>query len=94
MDDKTPEQIAAELEMQSRTHLAEEQAAKEVLEEKKQRAGELHFVIEDRVFKPILTKVFIPGIGDRTALEICIDDEAQKYLIDENCIGSVIEEII
>lgn len=63
------------------------------IEEKKEEAGELHFVFNDRVFKPILPKVFIPGIGERTALEICVDEQAQEYLVKENCVGTVILEV-
>lgn len=91
--EKSTEQIQAELELQAQIRLANEQAEKE-LAEKIERAGELHFVIEGKVYKPIISKVFIPGIGERTALEICIDDHAQAYLLRENCIGSVIEEIV
>jgi hypothetical protein len=38
-------------------------------------------------------KVEIPGIGIRTALELLHDEEAQKYLVEQGCVGSVIIEV-
>lgn len=86
MELKTPEQIAAEQKFE-----AEKKAA--VLQAKKDKAGVKHFVYGNRVFVPLLNRVVIPGIGRRTALELCADEEAQAYLVKENCIGSVIKEI-
>jgi hypothetical protein len=40
-------------------------------------------------FEVILPKAQIPGIGIRTALEICTDEKAQAYLV-RRCVGSVI----
>lgn len=85
---------AAANELESDKMGIEVKATADALEEKKQRAGEIHFVYEGRVFKPKLPRVIIPGIGKRTALELCFDEKAQEYLVKENCIGSVIEEII
>jgi len=92
-EQKTPEQIAAEQKLEAQRKEAEAKAAAEKLAAKKTAAGEVHFVHEDRVFVPIVPKVFIPGIGYRTALEICADEKSQAYLINEGCIGSVISEV-
>lgn len=48
---------------------------------------------DGKSYRVILPGVEIPGIGTRTALEICADTKAQEYLVKENCIGTVIEEI-
>lgn len=52
------------------------------------------FVVEGKRYRAKLQKVNIPGIGMRTALELAIDSEAQLWLIKNNCIGSVIEEVV
>lgn len=60
----------------------------------KEKAGPVHFVYDNRVFIVKLPRCNIPGIGKRTAIEICTDEKAQAWLIKENCIGSVIVEIL
>lgn len=57
----------------------------------KLKAGQ--FKLGNKVYEPIIPKVFLPGIGVRTALEIASDEEAQSYLVKEGCIGSVIKEV-
>lgn len=63
------------------------------LEAKKKKAGEVHFVHEGEVYVPQMPKVQIPGLGTRTALEICADEEAQAWLISEGCVGSVLRKV-
>lgn len=53
-----------------------------------------HFICEGKKYRIRLPKVHIPGIGERTALELAVDEEAQEWLIKNNCVGSVIEEVI
>lgn len=88
IDTKKPEQIAAELALQAQIQEAEETA----LNEKIKNAGILHFVKEREVYRPLLMAVNIPEIGVRSALEICVDEEAQEYLV-QHCIGTVIEKL-
>jgi len=52
-----------------------------------------HFVYQGRKYRALVGKIHIPNLGERTALEICVDKDAQKYLVDAGCVGSVIEEI-
>lgn len=52
------------------------------------------FTCEGKKYRVRLPKVNIPGIGLRTALELAVDTEAQQWLIKNNCIGSIIEEVI
>lgn len=86
---KTPEQLA-----QEQKELAEKQAA-EVLAGKIKKAGDEHFVFGDRVFVPIVPKIELPKLGVRTALEICVDEDAQKYLVEvPGNIGTVVSEIL
>lgn len=99
-EQKTPEQLEAELKLQAQAQEAadkkaaeEKAAAEKLLAEKKAAAGELHFVHEGEVYKPLIPAVFIPRIGKRTALEICADEEAQAYLVREGCVGTVIEKV-
>ena len=73
---------------------AADPADEEDLSKKKVELPEYCFTYEDKTYKVILPKVFIPGIGVRTKLEIVTDEASQAYLVKENCIGSVIEEII
>ena len=90
---KTPEQIAAEQKFLAEKKQAEEDAAAE-LALKREAAGDEHFVYGGRVFKPIVPKIQLPKIGIRTALELCTDEEAQKYLVEvPGNIGTVISEI-
>lgn len=56
------------------------------------KAGELNFVFEGRVFKTVKPKTDIPGLGIRSAIEICCDPIAQKYLVENKC--SAIEEVL
>jgi hypothetical protein len=102
---KTPEEIEAELKLQSELAIAEAEAKAEAekaeaeekaaaFQAKIEAAGELHFVHSDRVYVPAMPKVHIPGLGVRTALEICIDEEAQEYLVKSGCEGTVIKEIL
>ena len=50
------------------------------------------FVYDKKQYKVIMGSVNIPGIGIRTAAEILVDEESQKYLVENGCVGSVIEE--
>lgn len=93
---KAPEQIAAEQKFEAELKAAQDKKAAEekaALEARRKKAGKVHFVFEGEVYKPLMPRVFIPGIGRRTALEICADKEAQAYLIREGAIGTVIEKI-
>jgi hypothetical protein len=45
-------------------------------------------------YKVLMPRVYIPGIGERTALELANDKKGQDYVIKENAIGSVIKEIV
>lgn len=45
------------------------------------------------LYRVLMPKVEIPGIGIRTALEIANDTDSQKYLIENKCTGTVIEEV-
>lgn len=51
------------------------------------------FQLDGKTYKVLIPKMNIPEIGERTALEVCADPEAQQALIDRNCIGSVLEEV-
>lgn len=61
--------------------------------EEKETAVELKFEHEGKTYRPILENVFIPGLGNRTALEICADEKAQEYLVKEGCVGTIIEVV-
>lgn len=74
---KSPEQIAAELELEAQMKAAIDAA----LNEKKKAAGDLHFVHDGDVYQIIYPKVIIPELGERTALDITIDEEAQQVLV-------------
>jgi hypothetical protein len=92
--DKAPEQVEAELKLQSDVAIAEAEAKAEAevkLQAKIVAAGELHFVHEHRVFVPVLPRIIVPGHGERTALDICVDEEAQRYLVE--CGSGLIKEI-
>ncbi|THU34244.1 hypothetical protein FAM09_24815 [Niastella caeni] len=52
------------------------------------------FVVDGKKYRVKLPKVRIPEIGERTALELAVDVEAQQWLIKNNCIGSVLEEVV
>jgi len=52
------------------------------------------FQHDGKKYRVRLQKVNIPGIGVRTALELANDSEAQQWLIDNNYVGSIIEEVI
>lgn len=98
LEDKVQEDALSEKGNENDSHsdqnLGEQQkAALELIEEKKERAGEIHFVYDNRVFVPIIPNVDIPGIDKRTKLEICADEKAQEFLV-KKCIGSVIKEIL
>lgn len=83
---RNPQQLLAEQQVQNEAKAA-------ALKAKKEAAGVLHFVHGGRVFKPLIPAVFIPGLGRRSALELCTDKAAQDYLIKEGCVRSVIEEV-
>jgi len=59
---------------------------------KKTKATAETFVYDDKQYKVLLPKVNIPGIGVRTSAEILVDEEAQKFLVENGCVGSIIEE--
>lgn len=50
------------------------------------------FQYQDKIYKVTLHAVFIPGLGKRTAAEITVDEEAQKYLVEEKT--AAIEEVV
>jgi hypothetical protein len=62
------------------------------LQAKIEKAGELHFVHQGRVFVPRFKKVIVPGHGERTDLELCVDDEIHEYLVASE--SGVIKEIL
>lgn len=64
--------------------------------QKQQAAVGDTFEYKGKVYKVNSDKfkaVNIPGLGRRTALDIVADPEAQAYLVDHNCIGTVISEV-
>lgn len=80
---KNAEQISAEVKVASM-----------IMEATTKKADELkQFLFQGKRYRPIVAKIHIPNIGERTALEICVDKDAQSYLVKEGCVGSVIEEI-
>jgi hypothetical protein len=46
-----------------------------------------------KTFK-VLSGAEIPGLGKFTPAEIAVHEEAQKYLVENNCIGTLIEETV
>ncbi len=68
---------------------AELEAAQGVIAE----AAPAEFEYDGKKYEVIMPKVFIPGIGERTALEVCVDEDAQTYLVKSNTIGSVLKEL-
>ena len=83
---RNPEELKAQLQLKH-------QAKAAAITGKKENAGPVHFVRNGKVYKPLVPAAIIPGLGRRTALEICADKKAQDYLIREGCVGSVIEEV-
>lgn len=58
---------------------------------------ENHFTYNGKKYSVKMQKVIMPVGGERmvlTAADICATEEAQKYLIEAGCIGSVLEEVI
>ena len=51
------------------------------------------FSYDQRQFRVILPVMNIPGIGVRTKLEVLTDEDAQRYLVENDCIGSAIAEV-
>ncbi len=51
------------------------------------------FSCKGKKYRMLIGKVFIPGLGERTAAEVLQDIAAQEYLVKENTIGSVIQEV-
>lgn len=49
---------------------------------------------KESTYKVLLSRVNIPGIGVVSATDIASDVEAQKYLVENNCIGSVIALVV
>lgn len=66
--------------------------SKEKVIPKKELKGN-QFQYNGNLYEVILPKVDIPTLGVFTAAEIAVEPEAQKYLIDNGCTGSVIKEI-
>lgn len=52
------------------------------------------FSYEGKSYKVILPRVHIPDMGIVTALDILSDRAAQEYLVKNNAVGSVIQEVI
>jgi hypothetical protein len=50
------------------------------------------FQYQDKIYKVVLHAVIIPDLGKRTAAEISVDEEAQKYLVENK--STAIEEIV
>ena len=61
---------------------------------KKVKATAETFVYDKKQYKVLIHAANIPGIGVRTAAEILVDEDAQKYLVENGCVGSVIDESI
>lgn len=40
------------------------------------------FQYQDKIYKVVIHAVIIPDLGKRTAAEITVDEEAQKYLVE------------
>lgn len=55
---------------------------------------ENQFKFEGKVYRVTIPIQNIPGIGIRTALEVCADPEAQAYLVGCNTLGHGLEEVI
>lgn len=51
------------------------------------------FEYTGNVYEVIMPKVDIPTLGVFTAAEIAVEPQAQKYLIDNGCVGSVLKQI-
>lgn len=66
---------------------------------KKPEAGHMFTVEKDgkkTVYKTLLAVVILPGVNDGqaiTSLEISHSEEAQAYLVENSCLGSVIEVV-
>lgn len=55
-----------------------------------------NFVLDDKKYRVIMQKVKLPVQGittEMTAADICTSEEAQRYLVSQRAIGSVIEEV-
>jgi Asp-tRNA(Asn)/Glu-tRNA(Gln) amidotransferase B subunit len=52
------------------------------------------FTHKKKTYKVLLNRVNIPGIGVVSATDIASDVEAQKYLVENNAIGSVIALVV
>ena len=52
------------------------------------------FKFEGKVYQVTIPIMNIPGIGIRTALEVCADPEAQAYLVGCDMIGHGLDEVI
>ena len=52
------------------------------------------FTFKDKTYSIKLPKMNIPGIGILTAADVATDEEAQKYLVENNTIGSAIELVV
>lgn len=74
------------------TELLQNDGTDAELLKKMETAGDLHFVFGDKVYTPKYPKIIIPHLGERTALEICVDEEAQEFLV-KNCADSLLTEI-
>lgn len=56
-----------------------------------QPAAENQFSYDGKTYNVVMHAVIIPDLGHRTAAEICVDEEAQKYLVEEK--SAAIEEV-
>lgn len=52
------------------------------------------FVYQGKKYQVLGHSWHIPGIGELTTLEICVHEDAQRYLVENNTLGTVIEEVL
>jgi hypothetical protein len=50
------------------------------------------FQYQDKIYAVVIHAVIIPELGRRTAAEITVDEEAQKYLVEEK--SAAIVEVV
>lgn len=56
--------------------------------------GSESFEFEGKKYSVLVHAVHIPGLGERTAAEIAVDEKAQKALIEADVLGTVLEEVL
>lgn len=50
------------------------------------------FVYDGEQYEVVFKKLNVPGIGIRTAVEVCVDPRSQKYLV-EKCLGTAVKRV-